>query len=74
MSREEDLRVFFANVQDVLSIKLGRFCDRNSIYRSDFTNFMKGKKYFTSISDLELMRDDILDHVIGFLKIYKKFE
>lgn len=72
MDREEALRSFFADVQIVLNIKIGRFCDRNSIYRSDFTNFMKGKKYFTSLTDLELMKEDILDHVSGFLKIYQK--
>lgn len=72
MNREEELRDFFADVRDILNIKLGKFCDRNMIFRSDFSNFMKGKKYFTSISDLEQMRSDILDHVYGFLKIHQK--
>lgn len=69
---EEYLRGFFADVQMILNIKLGKFCDRNGIYRSDFTNFMKGKKYYTSMYDLELMKNDILDHVRGLLDIYQK--
>lgn len=67
---EEQLREFFAYVQMILNVKLGKFCDRNNIYRSDFTNFMKGKKYYTSLYDLELMKDDIMDHVVGFMKLY----
>ena len=69
---EKDLRDFFADVQNILKIKIGLFCDRNMIYRSDFSNFMKGKKYFCSLYELEQMHDDIIDHVYGFLKIYKK--
>lgn len=69
---EKELRDFFADVQDLLDIKLGRFCDRNMIFRSDFSNFMKGKKYYTSIHELEMMKEDILDHVSGFLDLYRK--
>ena len=69
---EDQLRQFFADVQNILEIKLGRFCDRNGIYRPDFSNFMRGKKYYTSLSDLDQMRIDIMDHVGGFLKIYQK--
>lgn len=68
---EKELRDFFADVQDILKIKLGLFCDRNMIHRSEFTNFMKGKKYYISLYDLELMRNDIMDHVEGFLKLHK---
>lgn len=68
---EKDLRDFFADVQNILKIKIGLFCDRNMIYRSDFSNFMKGKKYFCSLYDLESMKNDIMDHVSGFLEIYK---
>lgn len=67
---EELLRQFFANVQHGLKIKIGLFCDRNGIYRSDFSNFMKGKKYYCSLGELEMMKDDILDHVNSFLKLY----
>lgn len=67
---EEQLREFFADVQMILDIKLGRFCDRNNIFRSDFTNFMKEKKYYTSLYDLEMMKNDIMDHVNGLLKLW----
>lgn len=69
---EKELRDFFADVQILLNIKLGSFCDRNDIYRSDFSNFMKGKKYYTSLSDLNIMKDDIMDHLNGFLRFYQK--
>lgn len=69
---EEKLRDFFADVQDILQIKIGRFCDRNCIYRPDFSNFMKGNKYYTSLEDLNIMAQDIIDHVDGFLRIYPK--
>lgn len=69
---EEQLREFFAYVQMILNVKLGKFCDRNDIYRSDFTNFMKHKKYFTPLWKLDRMRSDIMDHVIGFVEIYEK--
>ena len=68
---EKELRDFFADVQNILKIKLGLFCDRNMIYRSDFTNFMKGKKYFCSLNELEEMKNDILDHVRGFIDLYQ---
>ena len=67
---EEALRAFFADARMILHINLGSFCDRNKIYRSDFTNFMKGKKYWTSNADLEAMKRDIIDHCSGFIRIY----
>lgn len=69
---EKELRDFFADVQNILKIKIGLFCDRNNIYRPDFSNFMKGKRYFCSLGELQMMHDDIMDHVSGFLDIYKK--
>ena len=69
---EKELRDFFADVRNALHINLGAFCDRNSIYRSDFSNFMKGKKYFTSLTDLRIMSDDIMDHCRKFLELYEK--
>lgn len=67
---ERELWDFFADVQDILKIKLGLFCDRNMIHRSEFSNFMKGKKYYISLYDLEQMKDDIMDHVKGFMKLH----
>lgn len=69
---EEYLRGFFADVQMILNVKLGKFCDRNGIYRSDFSNFMNKKKYFCSLYELDQMKEDILDHVHGLLQIYEK--
>lgn len=67
---EGDLRSFFAYVREILHINLGFFCDRNQIFRSDFTNFMKGKKYYTSLYELDLMRIDVLNHVKHFMELY----
>ena len=69
---EKDLRNFFADVRSALHINLGAFCDRNQIYRSDFTNFLKGKKYWTKLEDLDQMASDIMDHCQAFLDLYKK--
>lgn len=69
---EEMLRNFFADVSLILNIKLGCFCDRNSIFRSDFSNFMKGKKYYCSLHDLNIMALDILYHINSFSQMYKK--
>lgn len=69
---ERDLMIFFANVRNALHINLGAFCDRNNIYRSDFSNFMKGKKYYTSLTDLRLMAQDIINNCSTFLDLYKK--
>lgn len=71
MSREE-LKGFFADVSIGLSVKLGIFCDRNQIFRSEFSNFMKGK--YNNLTDYELnkMKDDILDHCEALLKAYRK--
>lgn len=67
---EEMLRDFFNDCRTILHINLGQFCDRNMIYRSDFTNFMKGKRFFTHLSDLIQMRNDVLDHINRFKQIY----
>lgn len=67
---EEMLRDFFNDCRIILHINLGQFCDRNLIYRPDFSNFMKGKKFFTSLVVLNHMREDILDHITGFLQLH----
>lgn len=68
---EIDLRNYFADVRNALHINLGAFCDRNNIYRSDFSNFMKGKKYYTSLYDLNLMALDIKKSCRSFLDLYE---
>ena len=68
---EESLRGFFADVREGLNINLGAFCDRNMIFRSDFSNFMNKKKYYVSLYELELMKDDIMKHLTEFIKIYE---
>lgn len=67
---EEMLRDFFLDCRNILHINLGQFCDRNMIYRSDFSNFMKGKKFFTSMADLMMLQQDIMNHINKFLQIY----
>jgi len=69
---EMDLRNYFADVRRALHINLGQFCDRNGIYRSDFTNFMKGKKFWTSLADLEMMASDIMSCIRSFSELYEK--
>lgn len=69
---EESLREFFADVRSDLNINLGQWCDRNMIYRSDFSNFMKGKKFYTSLGQLDQMRRDIIHTLDRELTYYKK--
>lgn len=71
MSHEE-LRQFFADVQTGLSVKLGIFCDRNLIFRSEFSNFMKGKYNTLTEYELNNMKNDILDHCEALIEAYKK--
>lgn len=67
---EEMLRDFFNDCRNILHINLGQFCDRNMIYRSDFSNFMKGNKFFTSLTDLIQMRNDVMEHINKFSQLY----
>ena len=69
---EEYLREFFALCRAGLNINLGKFCDKHNIYRSDFTNFMKGNKYYTSLIELDIMKEDILFNCSKFTELYKK--
>lgn len=73
MSREE-LRDFFADVRICLHISLGSWLDRNHIYRSEFSNFMKGQ--YNNIPDEKLvdLRDDILSNIKSFMRLYEKVE
>lgn len=68
---ESDLRNWFADVRLCLHINLGQWCDRNCIYRSDFSNFMKGKKFFTPVYQLDNMRIDILNNIYDFIELEK---
>lgn len=68
-----ELRQFFEDVRAGLHINLGQFCDRNKIYRYDFTNFMKSKKYWTSLYDLNQMRLDIINCCRSFMDLYDNF-
>lgn len=71
MTREE-YRDFFADVKLCLNMSLANYLDRNHIFRSEFSNFMK--KGYNNITDEELkdLYNDILDHIIEFSKTYKK--
>lgn len=71
MDREE-LRDFFADVRSILHISLGPWLDRNDIFRSDFSNFMKGKYNNVSNEDLMILKDDLMHNLESFMKIYKK--
>lgn len=71
---EESLRDFFVDCREALHINLGQFCDRNLIYRSDFSNFMKGKDFYTPLYKLSGMKRDILDNIHKFSDFYGKIE
>lgn len=70
MDREE-LRQFFANCKLCTNISFGKWLDRHHIYRPEFTNFMKGKYSTITTYELEQLKDDILDNIIGFAGIYR---
>lgn len=71
MDREE-LRNFFADVRSCLNISLGSWLDRNHIYRSEFSNFMKGQ--YNNIPDekLKMLQQDLINNIKSFLELYKK--
>lgn len=71
MSREE-LRIFFADVKLCTNISMGAWLDRNHIFRSEFSNFMKGKYNNISTSDLIRLKNDILSAMRTFIEIYQK--
>lgn len=71
MTREEN-KNFFADVRLGLSMNLGPFCDRNMIYRSEFSNFMKDQYNHIPDEKLDAMREDIINHIEDFMKIYRK--
>lgn len=71
MDREE-LRKFFADVKLCTNISMGKWLDRNRIYRPEFTNFMKGKYNTIPTYELEQLKDDILSNLYDFLVLYKK--
>ena len=70
MNREE-LRNFFADVRSCLNISLGPWLDRNHIYRSEFSNFMK--RQYNNIPDekLKMLQHDLMNNIKSFLKLYK---
>lgn len=71
MNREE-LKDFFADCRLCTNISYGRWLDRNHIHRSEFTKFMKDQYNTITTYELEQLKDDILDNMIDFLKLYDK--
>lgn len=70
MTREEN-KDFFANVKLCLNISMGPWLDRNRIFRSEFSNFMKGQ--YNNIPDYKLdeLRVDLIENLRSFLDLYK---
>ena len=68
---EEEYRHFFADCKLSTNISFGKWLDRNGIYRSEFTNFLKGKYHKISNYQLEILKNDILSNLSDFLKLYE---
>lgn len=70
MDREE-LRGFFADCKLCTNISYGRWLDRHRIYRPEFTKFMKGQYNTIPTYELEQLKDDIMENMHEFIKLYQ---